>query len=104
MQVLVVDDDEIARDLLSNALIQAGYRVWVAADGREALAILRTTPCRLVISDWVMPEIDGIELCRQIRAGDFPRYIYVILLTSRDQTQDIVEGLSAGADDFITKP
>jgi putative two-component system response regulator len=104
MHVLVVDDDEIARELLSNALTQAGYRVRVAADGREALAILGTTPCRLVISDWVMPEIDGIELCRQIRAGDFPSYIYVILLTSRDQTQDIVEGLSAGADDFITKP
>jgi putative two-component system response regulator len=104
MQVLIVDDDEIARELLSNALRQAGYRVRVAPDGREALAILRTAPFRIVISDWVMPEMDGIELCRQIRAGDFPSYIYVILLTSRDRTQDIVEGLTAGADDFITKP
>ena len=104
MQVLIVDDDEIARELLSNALKQAGYRVRVAPDGREGLAILRSAPFRIVISDWVMPEMDGIELCRQIRAGDFPHYIYLILLTSRDRTQDIVEGLTAGADDFITKP
>jgi putative two-component system response regulator len=104
MQVLIVDDDEIARELLSNALKQAGYRVRVAADGREALAILRSAPFRIVISDWIMPEMDGIELCRQIRAGDFPNYIYVILLTSRDRTADIVDGLTAGADDFITKP
>src|SRR5437868_1340257 len=104
MQVLIVDDDEIARELLSNALKKAGYRVRVAPDGREALAILRSAPSRIVISDWIMPEMDGIELCRQIRAGDFPNYIYVILLTSRDRTQDIVEGITAGADDFITKP
>jgi putative two-component system response regulator len=103
-QALVVDDDEIARELLCNALARAGYCTQSAQNGREALAILRTAPFRMVISDWVMPEMDGIELCRQIRAGDFPSYIYVILLTSRDQTQDIVEGLSAGADDFITKP
>src|SRR5207244_7394932 len=79
-------------------------RVRVAPDGREALAILRSAPSRIVISDWIMPEMDGIELCRQIRAGDFPNYIYVILLTSRDRTQDIVEGITAGADDFITTP
>jgi putative two-component system response regulator len=58
----------------------------------------------MVISDWVMPEADGIQLCRAIRTGVFPTYVYIILLTSRDQTADIVEGLSAGADDFITKP
>jgi putative two-component system response regulator len=104
MQILIVDDDEIARELLSHALKQAGYRVRVAPDGREALAILRSMPFRIVISDWIMPEMDGIELCRQIRAGDFPHYIYMILLTSRGRTEDIVEGLGAGADDFITKP
>ena len=104
MQVLVVDDDDIACELLRNVLVRAGYKVRVAHNGREALAVLRAHACRMVISDWVMPEMDGVELCRQIRAGDFPSYTYIILLTSRDQTRDIVEGLSAGADDFITKP
>jgi putative two-component system response regulator len=76
-----------------------------AANGREALAELERNPaCRLVVSDWEMPEMSGPQLCREIRAGDFPSYIYVILLTGREGTQSIVEGLSAGADDFITKP
>jgi putative two-component system response regulator len=104
MRILIVDDDEIARDLLRNTLKQAGYKVAMAGNGQEALEILRARPCSMVISDWVMPAIDGIDLCRAIRGGVFSRYIYVILLTSRDQTEDIVEGLSAGADDFITKP
>jgi putative two-component system response regulator len=104
MRILIVDDDEIARELLRNTLRAAGYKVLMAGDGREAMEILRAKPCRMVISDWVMPGLDGIELCRAIRGGAFPGYIYVILLTSRDRTADIVEGLSAGADDFITKP
>ena len=104
MRLLIVDDDEIARDMLQHTLRQAGYEVDAAANGRAALEILRGGACRLVVSDWVMPEMDGIELCRAIRNGDFSGYIYVILLTSRDRTEDVVEGLSAGADDFIVKP
>jgi putative two-component system response regulator len=104
MHILIVDDDDLVRDMLANTLRMIGYAVELAANGWEALDKLRATPCRMVISDWTMPGMDGIELCREIRAGDFPGYIYVILLTGRSQTEDIVEGISAGADDFITKP
>src|ERR1043166_4412031 len=104
MRILIVDDDEIARGLLRNTLKHAGYKVTTARDGREALEILRRQPHSMVISDWVMPEADGTQLCRAIRAEAFSTYTYVILLTSRDQAEDIVEGLTAGADDFITKP
>ena len=104
MRVLIVDDDEIARDLLSEALAGAGYEVSAARDGREALEILRTGVFRLVISDWEMPEMTGLELCRRIRERHFSSYVYIILVTSRDGTDNVVEGLSAGADDFITKP
>jgi putative two-component system response regulator len=104
MKILIVDDDDIAREMLRHTLARAGYEVTAAADGREALEILRGGSYRMVISDWVMPDIDGIALCRAIRSGDFPGYIYIVLLTSRDQTGDIVEGLSAEADDFIRKP
>ncbi len=104
MRVLIVDDDEIALELLSNTLSQAGYEVEMAKDGRQALEMLRTGLYRLVISDWEMPEINGIELCRRIRARQFPGYIYVILVTTRDGTHNVVQGLNAGADDFISKP
>jgi putative two-component system response regulator len=104
MRVLIVDDDEIARDLLSEALTGAGYEVSAARDGREALEILRTGVFRLVISDWEMPEMNGLELCRRIRERHFSSYVYIILVTSRDGTDNVVEGLNAGADDFITKP
>src|SRR5947199_6949096 len=104
MRILIADDDEVARDLLRHALQEAGHKVRVATNGREALDILRRSSCRMVISDWNMPEIDGLQLCREIRGGDISSYVYTILLTSRDRDDDIVEGLSAGADDFMTKP
>ncbi len=104
MHILVVDDDEIALELLRNTLVQAGYEVEVARDGRQALEILRAGAHRLVISDWEMPEMNGIELCRKIRDRHFGGYIYVILVTARDGLDNVVEGLNAGADDFITKP
>ena len=103
MRVLIVDDDEIARDLLSEALSGAGYEVSAARNGREALEILRTGVFRLVISDWEMPEMNGLELCRRIRERHFSSYVYLILVTSRDGTDNVVEGLNAGADDFITQ-
>lgn len=104
MQILIVDDDEIALELLYNILTQAGHEVEMAHNGHEALEILRNGSCRLVISDWEMPGMNGIELCRQIRSDMFHAYVYVILLTSRDGIHNVVDGLSAGADDFITKP
>jgi len=104
MQILIVDDNEIALDVLSLALTQAGHDVVTASDGQEALEIIRRAECRLVISDWEMPRMNGLELCRRIREEELPGYVYLILLTARNGTESIVGGLSAGADDFLTKP
>lgn len=103
-RILVVDDDEISRDMIEHTLRKAGYDVETAADGAEALEILRAGHCRLVISDWNMPRLSGIELCRAVRDDDTDGYVYLILLTSHASPDEIVEGMSAGADDFITKP
>lgn len=104
MRILVIDDDEILCEMLEHALMQAGYEVETATNGSEGLEILRRGDCRLVISDWEMPVMDGIELCRHIRGGEFPSYIYAILLTSHESIDETVKGLAAGADDFIKKP
>jgi putative two-component system response regulator len=104
MKILVAEDDEMAINLLRVALTAAGHEMVVAKNGREALEILQSTAVRFVISDWEMPEMNGPELCRCIRAQEFGRYIYIILLTGRNQSADTVEGLSAGADDFLHKP
>lgn len=102
--VLVVDDDDLTADMLENALAHFGYQVTVAADGREALELVRTGKFRLVVSDWEMPEISGLELCRRIRNRSCGSYVYVILLTSRSGTDNVIEGLNAGADEFLSKP
>ncbi len=104
MRVLIVDDDEIVLAMLQNALMGAGYEVEIAHNGREALEIIHNSNCRLVISDWEMPEMNGVELCRRVREEDLPGYVYLILLTSRDSVTERVEGLAAGADDFVAKP
>lgn len=104
LRVLVADDDEIAAELLANFLRSSGYDVTLAKNGREAFQLVRTGEYRLMISDWEMPETSGPELCRRIRQRNFGSYIYIILLTSHGGTQKLVEGLNAGADDFITKP
>src|ERR1051326_2549710 len=104
MRILIADDNEIALLVLRNTLEQAGYEVESASDGRSALEIIRRGACRLVVSDWEMPELTGIQLCQAIRTEEMPGYIYVILLTARDSTDEKIAGLSAGADDFIAKP
>lgn len=104
MRVLIVDDDEITLEILDNALTESGYEVERASDGLQALQMIRTGRFRLVISDWEMPGMNGLELCRKIRSRQNSSYIYFILLTSRDSTENVVEGLDAGADDFIAKP
>jgi len=104
MQVLVVDDNPIAVDMLENTLRRAGYDVVTANSGRAALEILDRGTCQLVITDWEMPEMTGLELCRRIRYLSTLNYIYVILLTARHDASDSIEGMTAGADDFIVKP
>jgi len=104
MRILIADDDLMATEMLRHALMCAGHEVEVAANGVEALKILCRGNHRLVISDWTMPEMDGLELCRRVRGTDMGGYVYIILLTARHSQQDTVDGLSAGADDFIPKP
>ncbi|HWB10337.1 MAG TPA: HD domain-containing phosphohydrolase [Pirellulales bacterium] len=104
MAILAVDDDELSRDALAEVLRRCGYDVLTASCGGQALEILGETDCRMVISDWGMPESSGLALCRAIRQGKFGRYIYIILLTVRQSSQEMIEGLAAGADDFMTKP
>ena len=104
MRILVVEDDDISREMLEQAITEFGYDVLTAADGAEAARVIQDQRLNLVISDWMMPEMNGIELCRWIRSQDFPWYLYVILLTARSETEDVIEGLSAGADEFLAKP
>ncbi len=104
MKVLVVDDEKVSRIILSQNLKKSGYAVETAANGKEAWDILLKESISLVISDWMMPVMDGLELCRKIRAGRFPGYIFFILVTSRDSNCDLIAGMDAGADDFVVKP
>src|SRR5438128_4919592 len=104
MRVLIAEDDTVSRRLLQSYLQKWGHEVVPAKDGAEAWALFEAAPFPIVISDWVMPEKDGLDLIRRIRAGQGPDYVYTILLTAKSQTEDLVEGMEAGADDFVTKP
>jgi diguanylate cyclase (GGDEF)-like protein len=104
MHVLIVDDDRVQRLILRNQLLRLGYEVSEATDGAVAWAQLQHQPTPIVITDWMMPGLDGPELIARIRAAAFPGYTYVILLTSKDDRTDVVAGLDAGADDYLTKP
>jgi putative two-component system response regulator len=104
MHALICDDDEFIRRTLEHALTRMGYQVEAASSAAEALNILRNTPIRLVITDWEMPGMTGVELCQAVRSDDLAGYVYIIMLTSRDKTEQRVQALSAGADDFISKP
>lgn len=104
MRVLVAEDDCVSADLLTGALEEFGYEVTSVADGGAAFEQVRTGRFRLVVSDWEMPMLSGAELCRQIRRRPLSGYIYVILVTSHDDMRHMVEGLEAGADDFLAKP
>ncbi len=102
--VLLVDDSRLQRRILRVLLDKWGYHVVEAASGPEALDICRTTPIDIIISDWVMPEMTGVEFCRLFRSLDRDSYGYFMLLTSKSETGEIVNGLEVGADDFLTKP
>ncbi len=104
MRVLVADDDVISTEMLKNSLEQFDYDVTLAHDGAEAFALIRSGNYHLVVSDWEMPGMSGLELCREIRKRSWSSYIYFILLTSYSGVENAVLGLEAGADDFLTKP
>jgi len=103
--VLIAEDDPVSRCLLNTFLSRWGYEVVVACDGTEAWDLLQQPKApRLVILDWMMPGISGVDICRRLRDREPSPPPYVILLTSRTAAEELVEGLEAGADDYITKP
>ncbi len=102
--VLIVEDDRFMRTILAANLQEAGYRVVSAVNGSEALEIISRDHFPIVITDWVMPEMDGLELCRAIRSGTTDRYTYIILLTAHNDREDLIIGLEAGADEYLIKP
>ena len=104
MRVLVADDDAVTALMLQYCLEEFGYQVTTVDNGQKALEMVRTGEFQLVISDWSMPKMTGVELCREIRKRPSSSYTYFILLTSHGGTESVVQGLDAGADDFITKP
>ncbi len=104
MKVLIVDDDRVSLKLLRNYLEKWGYEVTQAENGAAGWALFQTDDFPLVIADWMMPEMDGVELVRHIRAQERPGFVYCMLLTARSHKEDLVEGMDAGADDFLSKP
>ncbi|NOY68577.1 MAG: diguanylate cyclase [Deltaproteobacteria bacterium] len=103
-EILLVEDSRTQALKFQLMLENHGYHIHVAQNGIEAMNMLLSNHFSIVVTDWVMPEMDGSELCRAIRQHDFGGYIYIILLTARDSKTDIIEGLKAGADDYLTKP
>jgi two-component system cell cycle response regulator len=102
-RVLVVDDDALVRGRLATLLNASRYEVEVAATAEEALRILDATHCHIVLTDWQMPDMDGLALCRLIRRRNYQGYIYVLMLTIRDGEEDVMAGLAAGADAYVVK-
>jgi signal transduction histidine kinase len=104
MKILIAEDDATSRTIIAHVLHQFGHEVLETADGEEAWAVYQREPVPLLISDWMMPGLDGLELVRRIRSAGRPRYTYVILLTVLGGKESYLEAMEAGVDDFITKP
>ena len=104
MKILVVEDDIVTGTLLNKILTKQGYEVSHITDGAKALEALQAASYRIILTDWMMPEMDGPTLCRHIRGLNLPHYIYIILLTAKSSKDDAVAGLESGADDYIVKP
>lgn len=105
VKILTLEDDPVARRVLREALVRLGHEVQEAADGDQALAMLETERARVIVSDWVMPGMDGLEFCRRVRARAIEEYVYFILLTGRTATvENQREAADAGVDDFLSKP
>jgi diguanylate cyclase (GGDEF)-like protein len=105
VKILVADDDPVSRRLMERILQQSGYDVIAVENGRQAAnALTGADGPRLALLDWMMPELDGPGVCHEVRSKINDSYIYMLLLTSKESTEDIVKGLEAGADDYLTKP
>jgi two-component system chemotaxis response regulator CheY len=102
--VVVAEDDRSYLRRLTGILERSGYTPHAARDGDEAWALLMQTKAQLLVTDWTMPGMSGVELCRKVKSANLPYYVYSIVLTSRREEQEIVEGFNSGADDYLTKP
>jgi sigma-B regulation protein RsbU (phosphoserine phosphatase) len=104
VQILIVEDEAVTREVLMRLLTAGGHEVTEAADGAEAWKMLQSIRIPVVISDWEMPEMEGLELCRKIRGRSGEDYVYFIMLTARTGRAQYLEAMDAGVDDFLTKP
>ena len=105
MRILIADDSNVSRHLLESIVKKWGYQVITTADGNQAWDVLqRADAPRMAILDWMMPGLTGPEVCRLVRQKGIEPYTYILLLTSRTQKEDVIEGMTAGADDYVVKP
>ena len=104
MKILIAEDDLVTRKLLQKTLEDWGYEILSARNGQTAYELLIKEHVKFVIADWLMPVMDGLSLCRMIRSSKDLGYIYFIILTGMDKKEDIIKGLSIGADDYVIKP
>jgi len=104
MKILIAEDEKTSRKILEKMLTKAGHDVVAFEDGLKALASTQKEAPDMLITDWMMPDLDGLELCRRVRALNLSSYVYIILLTALTEKERITQGLDAGADDYITKP
>ena len=104
MKILVVEDSKSTQLVLQNTLTGWGHEVTCVEDGKEALSVLEQTDVSLIIADWLMPTMDGVELVRHIRERDWDRYLYIIMLTVLGEKQNLAQAMEAGVDDYAVKP
>jgi two-component system cell cycle response regulator len=108
IKVLIAEDNAVSAKILKKKILNWGYEVVLAKNGEEAWLVLKKEEIKLAILDWMMPKFSGVQLCQKIRENDHKEdkqdYTYIILLTAKDDQKDLIEGFSAGADDYITKP
>lgn len=105
MRILVAEDNLVFQNVLRSMLTQWGYDVVVASDGQEAWRLLQDEEGpRLAILDWLMPGLDGIEVCRRVRTRNNFDYTYILILTAKTESEDLLTAMEAGADDYVTKP
>lgn len=104
MRILVVEDELFSQTILTDALERLGYTVVLACNGRYALELCQLEHFPIIITDWVMPEMDGLEFCRAMRAIPSEHYSFILLLTAHDKKDELIAGLEAGADEYLVKP
>lgn len=104
ISVLIAEDDSVSREILRKNLTSWGYEVILTKDGEEAWNAIIQSRSRIIILDWLMPKLNGLDVCRKVRETITDRYTYIILMTAKGDSEDVIEGLTAGADDYITKP